>query len=93
MSLGREGVFVKSKSRRSPRFATKRQLTGVLLTDSASQSNASKGRENDGQDLNLSGQLHGKFHQHLDARFVRLSSAFTLCQLLTFEVQSIQQKS
>lgn len=44
MSLGREGVFVNSKSRRSPRFSTKRHLTGVLLTDSASQSNASKGR-------------------------------------------------
>lgn len=47
MSLGRECVFVKSKSRRSPRFATKRQLTCVLLTDSASQSNASKGRPPD----------------------------------------------
>jgi len=27
------------------------------------------GRENDGQVLNLSGLLHGTFHQHLDDRF------------------------
>lgn len=25
---------------------------------------------NDGQFLNLSGQLHGKFYQHLDARYL-----------------------
>jgi hypothetical protein len=28
------------------------------------------GRDTDGQVINLSGQLHGKFYQHLDARFV-----------------------
>ena len=27
------------------------------------------GREDDGQVLNLSGLLHGTFHQHLDDRF------------------------
>jgi hypothetical protein len=32
--------------------------------------NDSKGRDKDGQVLNLSGQLRGKFHQHLDARYV-----------------------
>ena len=28
------------------------------------------GRDKDGQVLNLSGQLHGKFHQRLNARYV-----------------------
>jgi hypothetical protein len=41
---GREVAFIRSKSRHSPWFATERQLTDVLLTDSVSQSNGRKGR-------------------------------------------------
>lgn len=40
MSLDREGVLIKLKSHRSPRYVIKRQLVGLLLTDSAHQSNA-----------------------------------------------------